>query len=134
MPFDFTNPDYAFHSRWSDIRAEKGKAILKTGIKERFSTYKIHKQLVSAGLSYRKTTMLDDIALAKMTERSRDPAHYGRAVSFARTVEAARQKLGKVTRREAVDFVLRWQTESLQSEEDENLAAELEALDYSPGS
>jgi len=134
MPFMFYQEAYNFNSRWDAAQRSEGIGILETSVREGWTTTKTTNALKEAGLSYRRTDMLDDIARAVATEWSRTETAYENSERWFNSLEKYRELFGNPPRAQAVDFMHKWANESFETVDEIEAADVLEGLDYVPGS
>jgi len=132
--YGLVNDRYNFPDKWTVDDFTEAQAIFKNGVLNKSSASTIINNLKSAGLSYRRTNMLNDISLAKAIEHSADYISESRAVQWFDTIEQIRERLGFTTRVQAIDYYQRWKDESFDTLEEAELASELEDGDWmTPG-
>lgn len=132
MAFRFTSSSYHFPDRWSVAEKKHATQILTMGTKYGSRPADIMKMFVKAGISYRKTNMLEDIGRSQATEQSKTVGAYNRASSWFDTMERVRAENPGWTRTQASGYMERWKTESWESAEEALAANKLEVQGECP--
>ena len=132
MAYEFWSSEYKGSPSWKVDQYVGWKDIMAQSVKGQWSSSQTINRLKEAGLSYRRTNMLHDIAYAKAVEQSRDTDAYERAVEWWNTVETVRKERGFTTRAQAINFVERWKEESWDTLEEAEYASELEDRNFGP--
>jgi len=132
MPFTFEAPEYNFYLRKSADEVEAIKTVYEQAVREGWTRSETIRTVRRLGLGYRTKEMLEDINRAYAIEQSKTEDAYNRANTFFNTVKEAKARGGYRTYREALDFVKRWQEESFKTEEEAELANELEETGIVP--
>ena len=133
MAFDFTDEKYRWGSRWTAVKKDVAVEILNKSVANDWTTGQTISQWRAAGVSYRRTDMLHDIALAKSTEWSGDAEARQRAVGWFERIEAIRAQSPGMTTKQAKALHEKWRTESEMSLKEAALVGDLEGLGIEPG-
>jgi hypothetical protein len=136
----FLDPDsYHFGSKWGAAEFSTFYTIINRGLNRTengqfapSTSAEIIRDLKAAGISYRRTNMLEDLARMKMTEYSKDIISYRKAQGFADTVKRYKELYGITTYGEAAQKVHEWTSYSFATLEDAERAQELSLEGYEP--
>lgn len=126
MAFTFTSSQYRFPGAWTTAEKVHATTILKLGVQTRAKASDIMRMYFKAGISYRKTNMLQDISRAQSIEQARTVSAYKRAEKWFEQSEKVRLQTTGMSRKQSADFMDRWKIESWKSIEEAELASRME--------
>lgn len=127
MAFRFTSGAYHFPKAWTAEQKTHGLTILKLGVQTGARPKDMMKMMHKAGVSYRKTWMLQDIGRAQGIEQAKTVGAYKRAEQWYDQSETVRKTIPGNRRKDAADFMDRWKTESWETIEEAERATGFEA-------
>lgn len=127
MAFRFTSTGYHFPTKWTAAQRTHAEQILTLSIKHGGKAADVMKMYKKAGISYRKTNMLDDIGRAQATETSKTVGAYNRASSWFDQAERVRKENPGMSRKEAAKFMTKWKYEAWENAQEWELAGMMEA-------
>ena len=108
MHFDYSSKRYHWGSKHGAYQQKQVKGILTYSVQHRRTITQTYNYLMSMGLGYRKTNMLEDISRSFAIEYSGSKGAQKRADTWFGEIDAIRKEYGMKHRSDAIEMWDRW--------------------------